>query len=96
MAADQPGAAPYAGVGAMIVAWSDVLVAVWNGLPPKGPGGTAEVAAKMAAQGGPVIWIPSDTGGPIQLIAPDPDTPMAKALARRLPRIAQPDAMRVA
>jgi hypothetical protein len=98
-AADLPSPAPYAAVGEMIVAWSDVLIALWNGQAPKGPGGTAEVAAKMLAKGGPVVWIPSQTGGPIQLVlpkGPGAEGPLAAALAERIAVIGQPDAMRVA
>lgn len=98
-AADQPSPAPYAAVGRMIVDWSDVLLAVWNGLAPKGPGGTAEVAALMLAKGAPVVWLPSQTGGPLQLVRADLNaalSPLEAALAARMPVIAQPEAMRVA
>jgi len=95
-AADQPGSAPYAGVGAMIVDWSDLLIAVWNGELPKGPGGTAEVAARMADRGGPVIWIPSQAAGPLRLITSAPDAPLAAALARHMARAERPAAMRAA
>jgi hypothetical protein len=90
-----PGAAPYAGAGRMTVEWSDVLVALWNGLAPKGPGGTAEVSALMLATGRPVLWIPSQTAGPISLIA-GPNTPLWTALARRFAIVDRPQTMRVA
>ena len=98
-AADAPSPAPYAAVGEMIVAWSDVVIAVWNGQAPKGPGGTAEVAARMVAKGGAVVWIPSESGGPIQLALADPSaprSPLIAALAQRVAVIAKPDAMRIA
>jgi hypothetical protein len=95
-AAHQPSPAPYAAVGEMIVAWSDVLIAVWNGAPPKGPGGTAEVAARMADLGRPVIWIPSQTGGPLRLIVEGPQPPLNEQLQARIARVARPEAMRVA
>lgn len=96
--ADQPGAAPYASVGRLVVEWSDAIIAVWNGAAPKGPGGTAEVAALMIEKGGPVIWIPSILGGPLQLICPDrPRNPaLCDALALRFPVVARPDEMRTA
>jgi hypothetical protein len=80
----------------MIVDWSDVVIAVWNGLPSKGPGGTAEVAARMADRGRPVIWIPAESAGPLRLIAPQADAPLAAALAKRIDPVMRPAAMRVA
>lgn len=98
-AADQPSPAPYAAVGRMIVDWSDALLAVWNGLAPKGPGGTAEVAALMLEKGAPVVWLPSQTGGPLQLVRADlkkKPTALEAALAARMAVIRQPAEMRVA
>lgn len=91
--AAEPGAAPYAGAGRLAVAWSDLIIAVWNGAPPKGPGGTAEVAAQMADRGGPVIWIPSQTAGPLQVITSG-GTSLDAALARRFSVCERPSAMR--
>ncbi len=57
------GAAPYAAVGRALIEKADVLLCVWNGLPPKGPGGTSEVAALMLEKGGLVLWIPAARRG---------------------------------
>jgi hypothetical protein len=48
--------------GERIVELCDVLLAVWDGEPARGPGGTADVVAHARAQGRPliVIW-PADT-----------------------------------
>lgn len=96
------GAAPYAAVGRALIEKADLLLCVWNGLPPKGPGGTSEVAALMLEKGGLVLWIPAD-GGATKLVAPAP-LPRAgsfrralhEALSARFERTARPAEMRVA
>ncbi|MGE0743105.1 MAG: hypothetical protein AB7O98_17340 [Hyphomonadaceae bacterium] len=95
-------AAPYAAVGHALIDKADLLVCVWNGLPPRGPGGTSEVAALMLERGGLVLWIPAQ-GGPPRLVGPAP-LPRAgsfrrklhEALALRYERTARPAEMRVA
>ena len=95
-------AAPYAAVGRALIEKADLLLCVWNGLPPKGPGGTSEVAALMLERGGLVLWIPAQ-GGETKLVAPAP-LPRAgtfrrklhEALAQEFTRSARPDEMRVA
>lgn len=95
-------AAPYAAVGRVLIEKADLLLCVWNGLPPKGPGGTSEVAALMLEKGGLVLWIsPGDAG--VKLVGPAP-LPRAgsfrrklhEALAIRFERAARPPEMRVA
>jgi len=55
----------------------DVLVAVWNGGPAAGTGGTAEVVAYARQVGRPLLWIHSETGTVVRermdaLPPPDP------------------------
>lgn len=96
------GAAPYAAVGRALIEKADLLLCVWNGLPPKGPGGTSEVAALMLEKGGLVLWIPAQ-GGKTVLVGPAP-LPRAgtfrrklhEALAQTFERAARPPEMRVA
>lgn len=96
------GAAPYAAVGRALIEKADLLLTVWNGLPPKGPGGTSEVAALMLERGGLVLWIPAE-GGVTKLVGPAP-LPRAgsfrrklhEALSERFERAARPPEMRVA
>lgn len=96
------GAAPYAAVGRALIEKADLLLCVWNGLPPKGPGGTSEVAALMLEKGGLVLWIPAQ-GGKTVLVSPAP-LPRAgafrrklhEALSRTFERAARPAEMRVA
>ena len=46
-----------------VVARSDVLVALWDGQPSRGRGGTAETLLHAAEMGKPCIWLSTD-GGP--------------------------------
>lgn len=48
-------AASYGAVGRLVVRNCDLLIAVWNGRPGKGSGGTADTV-RFAARGGPPIW----------------------------------------
>lgn len=95
-------AAPYAAVGRAIIERADVLLCVWGGKPPKGPGGTSEVAALMLEKGGLVLWI-SPRPEPTRLVGPAP-LPRAgsfrrklhEALSQRFERVVRPPEMRVA
>jgi len=48
-------AASYEAVGRMVVRNCDLLIALWDGGPGKGRGGTADIV-RFAASGGPPIW----------------------------------------
>ena len=50
----------YVAVGKAVVAASDILVAVWDGGPAAGPGGTAHVVELALAASVPVIHVPVD------------------------------------
>jgi hypothetical protein len=50
----------YVMAGRATVAHSDLLIAVWDGLPPRGRGGTGEVVELAVARGTPVIHVPVD------------------------------------
>lgn len=52
----------YAMAGRATLAHSDVLVALWNGAPARGRGGTAEVVAAALRRGMPVIHLPLEPG----------------------------------
>jgi hypothetical protein len=47
----------YATIGSMLVRQSDLLIALWDGCPPRGAGGTADVVKEARASGVPVIWL---------------------------------------
>jgi hypothetical protein len=98
-------AAPYAAVGRAIIEKADLLLCVWNGTPPRGPGGTSEVAALMLEKGGLVLWIAAGMkdATSVKLVGPAP-LPRAgtfrrrlhEALAEKFPRVSRPVEMRVA
>jgi len=47
----------YRNVGKYLVAHCDVMIAIWDGQPARGPGGTAEVVALARDRNLPVAWI---------------------------------------
>lgn len=53
----RPDGWSYAAVGRAILRQSDLLVAVWDGQPARGPGGTGEVVDAALGRGIPVVWI---------------------------------------
>ena len=64
--ADEPGA--YMMAGRATVAHCDVLIAVWDGLPARGHGGTAEVVQLSIRRGTPVVHLPVDGRIPSRLV----------------------------
>ncbi len=52
----------YAAAGSVVVNQSDLLVVVWDGRPPDGPGGTYGTLREALACGVPVVWV--DAAGP--------------------------------
>jgi len=95
---DDPSA--YARLGESLAKGADLIVAVWNGAPPKGPGGTADVCALALDAGKPIVWISPD-GARSQLIVA-PKRPNAHsfrfrlraALETRFGMVARPPEMR--
>ena len=49
--------AAYAAVGARVLDGADLLLAIWDGRPSRGSGGTAEVIARARRRGLPTVWI---------------------------------------
>lgn len=75
---DDPEAA-YEAAGLSLLRHSDVLVAIWNGEPAAGRGGTAEIVEAANRRGVPVVWIdstglrpttPLDVGRLVSALAP--------------------------
>lgn len=58
----------YMMVGRATVAHCDVLIAVWDGLPARGHGGTAEVVQLAMKRGTPVVHLPVDGETPARLL----------------------------
>ncbi len=61
----------YWNVGKYLVAHCDVLIAIWDGQPARGPGGTAEVIALARDRNLPVAWIYARQMHNEQNVAPD-------------------------
>ncbi len=55
--------ASYEAAGRYVVDHCDVLIAVWDGQPARGRGGTAEIVAYARDQGRPMYWIHSRDPG---------------------------------
>jgi hypothetical protein len=53
----------YVMAGRATIAHSDVIIAVWDGLPPRGRGGTGEVVGLAHERGTPIVHVPVDTTG---------------------------------
>jgi hypothetical protein len=56
----QKETASYYGAGRFIVEHSDLLVAVWDGKPAKGEGGTAQIVAEACGADVPVLQVQAD------------------------------------
>lgn len=63
-----PDSRAYALIGEALVAHSTVVVAVWDGAPALGRGGTGEVVARAIETNVPVIHIPIDSDQPIRVL----------------------------
>ncbi len=97
IAAGADGAAPYAAVGDALLEHAQVLLAVWNGAPKKGPGGTAEVIENALAKGLSVVWIAPDASA-MRLMVPgslpakrSAAAKLIEVLRERLPLAVLPD-----
>jgi hypothetical protein len=77
----------YEWAGREVVDRSDVLLALWDGEPARGKGGTAEVVDYARTAGVPVIWIPT-TGAPILEYPPSTDAAPVTGDRARLGRSA--------
>lgn len=62
----------YATIGQMLVRQADLLIALWDGNPARGRGGTADVVAEARRSGVPVIWIDLEKDGQVHSLTPDP------------------------
>ena len=58
---DEPEGSAYERAGRLVLAQSDILVAVWDGDPARGRGGAAHIIAEAVLEGVPVIHL--DPGG---------------------------------
>ena len=58
----------YVMTGRATVAHCDVLIAVWDGLPPRGRGGTGEVVQLALTRGTAIIHVPLAPGGDTRVL----------------------------
>ena len=58
----------YVMTGRATVAHSDVLIAIWDGLPPRGRGGTGEVVQLALMRGTAIIHVPLSPGGDTRVL----------------------------
>jgi hypothetical protein len=66
----------------MLVEQADVLVAVWDGKPAAGRGGTPDVIADALTRGLPVLWIDATRQGLPRLLPAKADIPLHRARDR--------------
>ena len=57
--------------GLAMLAQSDILVAVWDGKPPQGRGGTGEIVDEAARRGAPIVVVDPTSGAARALVADD-------------------------
>jgi hypothetical protein len=62
------GLEAYVMTGRATVAHCDILIAVWDGLPPRGRGGTGEVVQLAITRGTAIVHIPLDLARPDRLL----------------------------
>jgi len=66
----QPDRRSYLAAGRAILRQSDLLVALWDGEPARGTGGTGQIVHEALDRGIPVVWIWWDQPGIWQLLLP--------------------------
>jgi hypothetical protein len=62
--------ASYGAVGVEVLRLSNILLAIWNGRPAKGAGGTAQIVEEARAAGIPVIWVCSQAPHSLKILLP--------------------------
>lgn len=62
--------AGYAAAGRAVLDRSDVLVAVWDGRPARGVGGTAGVVSEARDRGIPVVWVRPESPFEVSTLRP--------------------------
>lgn len=90
---DEEGA--YLEAGRVMLEQSDVLIAVWDGQPARGRGGTAEIVSEALAGGKLVLQIRPDQPKTVRIFGRNPESPWEEALRKELRRLmvgeAEPD-----
>jgi hypothetical protein len=82
---DKTRKAAYAAVGALVVDESDIVIALWDGQPSGGYGGTAEIVDSARHRGRLVLWLPTDEAMAPRLLLADAsiaDDPLGALVSR--------------
>jgi hypothetical protein len=58
----------YVMAGRATVAHCDLMIAAWDGLPPRGRGGTGEIVDLAVARGTPIVHLPVDPDQPAMIL----------------------------
>jgi hypothetical protein len=82
----------YYDCGVEVVERSTLLVALWNGEPPRGLGGTAQIVEFAKVSGRPILWVHSRTGALLRinedrLARHDPELDLLNAVAAAEPPV---------
>ncbi|NMG45131.1 hypothetical protein GPA22_15520 [Aromatoleum toluvorans] len=78
----------YRALGRVLLAQSDVLIAIWNGAHPGGPGGTGEIVRDALSRGIPTLWLHAGAPHELRLLL-DPDDDAATGEGSALERLAE-------
>ena len=74
----------YVALGKTLLNQSDVLIAVWDGKPANGRGGTAEIVQEVRERGMPLAWIHHKQPGTTEAVV-SPDAVLMRLIFERFP-----------
>lgn len=74
----------YVALGKTLLDQSDVLIAVWDGKPANGRGGTAEIVQEARERGMPLAWIHHTQPGKMETVV-TPDAVQMRLIFERFP-----------
>ena len=77
----------YLAAGRYVLEHCDVLIAVWDGEPPRGIGGTAQMVAEARERGLPLAWIQVPTDGKEMPLHLDEISKAVPVVYERFPRL---------
>ena len=72
----------FATLGSILLDQSDLLIAIWDGLPVRGRGGAADVVAEAVSRGMRVVWINPVSGERTLLVVTDQDQDVFQVVAQ--------------
>src|SRR5579863_1235953 len=90
----------HAEVGRWLVHYADLLVAIWDGEPGRGPGGTGDTLLHAFERGAPILWLKPGGAAAVRLIRPHVGPELgaraASAMARAAATASEADAAALA